>query len=169
MNPSDRLPKQFLENLKACGLRFYMSVPCKNLAGLISELEKDQEIAYLPVTREEEGIGVAAGVFLGGDLAVLLMQNSGLGNAINALASLVGYYRIPMILIVSHRGMPGENIGAQVPMGRATENLLKVLDIPFFAYDSPEDLSQLSSHVSYARVTEKPVTLLVSPRFWRVS
>jgi sulfopyruvate decarboxylase subunit alpha len=143
-----------------------MSVPCKNLAGLISQLEMDEEVTYVPVTREEEGVGIAAGAFLGGDLAVLLLQNSGLGNAINALASLMGYYRIPVILLISHRGMPGERIGAQVPMGRATESLLKVLDIPFFTYDSAEDLSQLRSHVSYARVAEKPVALLVSPGFW---
>ena len=76
------------------------------------------------------------------------------------------YYRIPMILLISHRGGPGETIGAQVPMGKATEDLLRALDIPFFTYHKRDDLSQLKDHVSYAKTTERPVALLVSPQFW---
>jgi sulfopyruvate decarboxylase subunit alpha len=129
-------------------------------------MEKDNEIVYFPVTREEEGIGIAAGAFMGGQMAVLLMQNSGLGNSINVLASLMKYYRIPMILVVSQRGGPEEKIGAQVPMGKATEGLLRTLDIPFFAYHNREDLSQLRNHIACAKTTERPVALLVSPQFW---
>lgn len=154
------------ETLKQCGLRFFMSVPCKHLAKLIGRLERDQEVKHLPLTREEEGIGIAAGAFLGGNMGVLLMQNSGLGNAANALASLVGHYNIPMILVVSHRGLPGETIGAQIPMGKMTEPLLRTLDIPFFRYESFEDLAHTKDHISQARLTEKPVCLLISPSFW---
>jgi len=160
------ISEQMYRALKGCGLNYFLSVPCKNLAGIISCLEKDNEIVYFPVTREEEAIGIAAGAFLGGQIAVLLMQNSGLGNSINALASLMGYYRMPIILLISQRGGPGENIGAQVPMGRATERLLKTIDIPFFKYNSREDLGQLKDHISYAKVAEKSVALLVSPQFW---
>ncbi|MBW1743686.1 MAG: sulfopyruvate decarboxylase subunit alpha, partial [Deltaproteobacteria bacterium] len=77
------------QTLKQCGLRFFMSLPCQHLAGLISCLESDDQIIHVPVTREEEGIGIAAGAFLGGQMGVLLMQNSGLGNSINTLASLM--------------------------------------------------------------------------------
>lgn len=143
-----------------------MSVPCKELAQLISRVETDEGIIHVPVTREEEGIGIAAGVFLAGKMAVLLMQNSGLGNAVNALASLMAYYKIPMILVVSQRGLPGEPIGAQVPMGKITERLLTTLDIPFFRYESVEDLAQMKDHISHAQAEEKPVCLLVSPKFW---
>lgn len=154
------------EALKKCGLSFFMSVPCKHLAKLISRLERDQEVKHLPVTREEEGIGIAAGAFLTGKMGVLLMQNSGLGNAVNALASLMAYYKIPMILVVSHRGLPGETIGAQVPMGKITERLLRTLDIPFFRYESLEDLAHMKDHISHAQAEEKPVCLLISPKFW---
>ncbi|MGD8449351.1 MAG: sulfopyruvate decarboxylase subunit alpha [Desulfobacterales bacterium] len=160
------MSEQMFQALKNCGLRCFLSVPCKNLAGIISYVEKDNEIIYFPVTREEEGIGIAAGAFLGGQTAVLLMQNSGLGNSINALSSLMGYYRMPMILLISQRGGPGEKIGAQVPMGRATEDLLKSIHIPFFRYQHREDLSLLNDHVSFAKVAETPVALLVSPQFW---
>ncbi len=160
------LSKKMCQGLKDSGLDFFLSVPCKNLAGIISCLEEDKEVMYFPITREEEGIGIAAGAALGGRMVALIIQNSGLGNSINALASLMQYYRMPMILLVSHRGGPGETIGAQVPMGRATKELLDVLDIPYFEYNRMKDLSQLKDHVFYARVTECPVALLVSPQFW---
>ncbi|MBW2260018.1 MAG: hypothetical protein JRF18_06145 [Deltaproteobacteria bacterium] len=94
------------------------------------------------------------------------MQNSGLGNSINTLASLMGYFRIPMVLLVSQRGLGGETIGAQVPMGSVTEQLLKVLDVPCFIYRRREDLVHLKDHVLHAKSQEKPVALLVHREFW---
>ena len=154
------------EALKGCGLQFFMALPCKHLAEIIACLEKDNEIVYVPITREEEGIGIAAGAFLGDKIGVLLMQNSGLGNCINALASLTGFYRIPLILLVSQRGMPGEKISAQVPMGTATEDLLKAVGIPFYRYETREDLLHISDHVSHAQIAETTVALLINPQFW---
>ena len=155
--------------LKNSGIRFFISLPCKHLASLIKYLENDKDISYIPVTREEEGVGIAAGSYLGGQMAVMLMQNSGLGNSINALSSLMNYYQIPMILLISHRGTAGEKISAQVPMGRSTEGLLTTLDIPFFKYETKQDIINLKDHISYAFVCEKPIALLVSPQFWSSS
>jgi sulfopyruvate decarboxylase subunit alpha len=162
----ESISKEMFTALKEASLTFFMGVPCKYLADLISHLEQDRDVVYVPVTREEEGIGIAAGGFLAGKLGVLLMQNSGLGNSINTLASLMLFFRIPVVLLVSQRGLSGETIDAQIPMGRATEQLLKNLDIPFFTYSRREDLVHLKDHVFYARSKEKPVALLVHPEFW---
>ena len=56
---------QLVATLKATGVDFFVSVPCKLLAGQIRLLEQDTEICYLPVTREEEGFGLCAGTGLG--------------------------------------------------------------------------------------------------------
>ena len=62
----------------------------------------------------------------GGQNTALLMQNSGLGNSVNALASLDFLYGIPLLMIISHRGCEGELIVGQMPMGRLDASLLKL-------------------------------------------
>ena len=71
--------------LKDAGVDFVVSVPCVNLTKILNMLDSDEDIVHIPVTREEEGIGLCAGAYLGGAKPAILMQNSGLGNSINAL------------------------------------------------------------------------------------
>ena len=146
--------------LRACGIDFFVSVPCKLLAGLIERLEGDPEIVYTRVTREEEGVGVMSGAALAGRRPAMLMQNSGLGNCINAICSLVGYYSLPMVFVVSHRGTEGESIDAQRPMGRATAGLLEVAQVPCVRLASPEDLALVGEAVASAFREERPLALL---------
>src|SRR5512137_2840033 len=119
--------------LRRAGIDFAASVPCVNLQELLAMLDADTEMIHLPVTREEEGVGICAGAWLGGRRPALLMQNSGLGNSINALASLDFLYKIPLTMIISHRGGEGEPIVGQVPMGRLTAPLLDLMRIPRFS------------------------------------
>jgi sulfopyruvate decarboxylase subunit alpha len=70
------------------GIDFVVSVPCVNLGKLMEMVECDPDIIHVPVTREEEGFGIAAGAYMGGKKPAILMQNSGLGNSVNVLASL---------------------------------------------------------------------------------
>ena len=84
------------------GIDFVCSVPCVMLSGVLKQLQGNS-MCNIPVTREEEGVGIAAGAALGGKRPVLLMQNSGLGNAMNALLSLTKLYRLPLSLVISHR------------------------------------------------------------------
>ena len=70
-----------------------------------------------------------SGAYLAGKRGALLMQNSGLGNCINTLASLNIAAQIPVVLVISHRGDLGEFNPAQVPMGQAAEQILEALDV----------------------------------------
>ena len=90
------------DGLKDAEIDFIVSVPCVNLSKLLNMIDDDQEITHIPVTREEEGIGICAGAYLGGKRTAILMQNSGLGNSINALKSLMELYEFPLLMIMSH-------------------------------------------------------------------
>ena len=61
--------------LKDIGIDFIVSVPCVNLSKLLNMIDEDDEIIHIPVTREEEGIGICAGAYLGGKKPAFLMQN----------------------------------------------------------------------------------------------
>ncbi len=159
------LGKELVEALKKGGVDFFMSVPCKLLSGVIASLELDDSITYIPVTREEEAMGIAAGAYLGGRMACLVMQDSGLGNSINALASLIQHFRIPFVLLISYRGTPGEKVGTQVPMAMITEDLLKLLRIPRLHCHRPGDELEIPDMVEHARVAQSAVAILIDFHF----
>ena len=115
-----KMSKKIITSLKKGGVNFYLSVPCKLLANMIEILEKDDEVYYSAVPREEEGMGIWAGAYLGDKLPCIMMQNTGIGNSINAIVSLIQLYQIPLIFLVSYRGTPGEPVGAQGAMTKET-------------------------------------------------
>lgn len=99
------------------------------------------------LTREEECVGYAAGQRIAGGRPVVLMQSSGLGNAINALGSLAVPYRLGIPLVVSMRGTLGEANPSQIPMGRATVPLLRALGIQTFSLRSAAAVRQVTDGV----------------------
>ena len=82
----------------------------------------------VPLTTEEEGIGLVAGAWLGGEKSVLLMQSSGVGNLVNVLG-MVQVCRFPLVMIVTMRGEQGEFNPWQVPMGEATAAVLEGMGV----------------------------------------
>lgn len=163
MDSSDAIYK----GLKDVGINFIVSVPCVNLSKLLNLVEDDPEIQHVPVTREEEGIGICAGAYMGGAKTAILMQNSGLGNCINALKSLTELYEFPLLMIMSHRGTEGEGICGQVPMGKSTAKILEAME---FSYYKPETKEEAYENVknSWEQSQEegKPVSILLEIKYW---
>ena len=133
------IDERIVRLIRGAGADFACSVPDAMLAGILEVIE-ESGIDHVPVTREEEGIGICAGASLGGRKPVLLMQNSGLGNSINGLASLTLLYQMPLLLLMAHRGTKGEKIAAQMPMGKAAPRLLNILGIRCTAITKPSQL-----------------------------
>lgn len=153
--------------LKDVGIDFIVSVPCVNLSKLLDMIDEDEEIIHIPVTREEEGIGICAGAVLGGKNPAILMQNSGLGNSINALKSLMELYEFPLLMIMSHRGTAGETICGQVPMGESTPRILEAMDFRFFKPGNPEAAYEdILSSWDLSTKDGKPVSILLEISYW---
>ena len=155
------------DGLKDSGIDFIVSVPCVNLSKLLNMIDEDSEIIHIPVTREEEGIGICAGAFLGGKKPAILMQNSGLGNSINALKSLMELYEFPLLMIMSHRGTEGENICGQVPMGQSTPRILEGMDFKFFKPGNPEGAYEdIIEAWDLSTEEGRPVSVLLEIKYW---
>jgi sulfopyruvate decarboxylase subunit alpha len=122
--------------LVTAGVSAVAYVPDARLRGVVAAL--DQSIAVRTLTREEECIGFACGYSAAGGRPAVLMQCSGLGNALNALGSFAIPYAIGIPLVLSMRGTLGEENPAQVPMGRATAGLLAALGIQSYPVTTPE-------------------------------
>ena len=152
---------------KDIGIDFVVSVPCVNLSKILEMLDEDDEIIHIPVTREEEGVGICAGAYLGGKKPALLMQNSGLGNSINALKSLIQLYEFPLLMIMSHRGTEGESICGQVPMGESTPRILEAMDFRFFKPTNPESAYEdIIESWDLSVEDGKPVSVLLEIKYW---
>jgi sulfopyruvate decarboxylase alpha subunit len=124
--------------LKRAAIRQVGYVPDAGHARLIELCRDDPEIRAVPLTTEEEGIGLAAGAWLGGERAALLMQSSGVGNCVNML-SLSKNCRFPMLLLVTMRGEWAEFNPWQVPMGTKTQAALELMDVLVYRAERPED------------------------------
>ena len=155
-----KISNQIISNLKAGGANFFLSVPCKLLANMITILEKDKDIYYSAIPREEEGMGICAGAYLGNKLPCIMMQNTGIGNSVNAIVSLLQLYQMPVVFLISYRGTPGEPVGAQGGMARVTEDILNTLRIPMLHCNTKEDLDKISTFTNHAKVIESPVAVL---------
>lgn len=157
-----------VDALARSGMNLACSVPCSLLAGVLKEISIRSDIIYVPVTREEEGVGVCAGAFLGGGKPVLLMQNSGLGNSLNALLSLTSFYKIGLLILIGFRGRSGEErINAQVPMGEATPRLLSLIHAEFSVIESVKETSRIRELASQAFEESKVTAALLPPPFWK--
>ncbi len=155
------------KGLKDAGINFIVSVPCVNLSKLLNLVEKDFEITHVPVTREEEGLGICAGAYMGGAKTAILMQNSGLGNCINALKSLFELYEFPLIMIMSHRGTEGENICGQVPMGKSTTKILESMEFKYYKPKNKEEAyKNVKNSWKESEKEGKPVSILLEIKYW---
>ena len=155
-----KISKQIISNLKKGGANFFLSVPCKLLANMITILEQDKEIYYSSIPREEEGMGICAGAYLGNKLPCIMMQNTGIGNSVNSIVSLLKLYQMPIIFLISYRGTPGESVGAQGGMATITEEILNTLRIPILYCEEESHLSKISTFTSHSKIIESPVAIL---------
>ena len=128
--------------LAAAGVRVVGYVPDAGHKRLIELCHADQKIRAVPLTTEEEGVGLAAGAWLGGERSVILMQSSGVGNIVNVLG-MVKVCRFPLVMVVTMRGEAGEFNPWQVPMGEGTASVLETMGVSARRADRVEEITPL--------------------------
>jgi len=121
-------PLEIHRVLSAAKLRQIGYVPDAGHKRLIELCHADGAMRTVPLTTEEEGIGLAVGAWLGGERCALLMQSSGVGNIINALGT-IKECRVPLPMLITMRGEYGEFNPWQVPMGQATPAVLEAMGV----------------------------------------
>ena len=111
----------FLGAMADRGIRYFTGVPCSMLRSMYDAIDRRPDLRYITASSEGDALAIASGLWLGGNMAAVLCQNSGLGNMVNPLASLTSPFRIPVLLIVTLRGLPGTHDEPQhTVMGRIT-------------------------------------------------
>ena len=163
MSLDDKIYNCLLDNK----IEFITTVPCKQLAGIIKKIENSDQIIHVPSNKEDEGMGLCAGAYMGGKKSAIIMQNTALGVTINALVTLIQFYHIPLPMIISYRGEIGEPVACQVEMALHTKALLNQLLIPTYHFSEPNDVNNLDGILKHTFMCKKPVAILTDAQFWK--
>jgi sulfopyruvate decarboxylase subunit alpha len=158
--------KKIVDDFVANDVSFVTTVPCKQLAETIEEFDARDEVFHIPSNKEDEGMGLCAGAFMGGKRPAIIMQNTALGVTLNTLATLTQYYRMPLPMLISYRGELGEPVACQVEMALHTKALLAQMNIPAFHFHRREDVEELDAILKYTFMCNKPVAILTDATFW---
>ena len=157
-------PAELYRVLKQARIEQVCYVPDAGHARLIHLFAEDSGVRSVPLTTEEEGVALAAGAWLGGQRAVLLLQSSGVGNCINML-SLSAIARFPLLMLVTMRGEWSEFNPWQVPMSRATQPSLEAIGMRVYRVDSDDEVEQtVAAAVEFAFDGDQQVAVLFSQR-----
>jgi sulfopyruvate decarboxylase alpha subunit len=128
--------------LKEGGVVQVAYVPDAGHAHLIRRVQADPQIRDIVLTTEEEGVALAAGAWLGGQRAVLLMQSSGVGNCVN-MFSLLRSCRFPFVALVTMRGEYAEFNPWQQPMGRVSKQAMELMGIAVHRVSEPGAVAEV--------------------------
>lgn len=156
------------ETILACfrdaGVRLVSYVPDKVLIPLIDGVQRDPDFVAVPATREEEAIGIVGGGFMGGLRGTVMMQTSGFGNSINALASLAVPYQLPVLMVISERGVLGEFNPVQTLIARTLRPTLDALGIYHVTLAREDEVEFLATRtMAQCFRTQAPAALILSP------
>ncbi len=151
------------DTLKANDVRLISALPETWLVHLIRLAEDDPETILVRLAKEEEAVGISAGAHLAGMRSAMLMQNHGFLAAINGIVSLAQLYRIPLLMLISHRGEFGERDPWQTEGGVTTVPVLEALRIPHERLDDPARVPrQIEKGLTLAESASRPVAMMLS-------
>ena len=151
-----------VDQLKTYDVVFRVTCPTPSWNKSCASPDRTRFSIFSPWRVKKKG-GVVAGQHVGGQRGAVLMPTSGVGNAINALASLAIPYHVPMPLFIGWRGDLGEFNATQVLMGQALRPILEALRIPYFVLTHPEDVpTLLDGGLKLTYAMEQPVAFLLS-------
>lgn len=161
-------PHEFVEHLQSNAVEFFTGVPdslLKDLCGCLEQLPRADQ--HIVAANEGGAIALALGYHLATrKVPLVYLQNSGLGNVINPLLSLVDeeVYSIPMLLVIGWRGEPDVHDEPQhKKQGRVMLAMLEAMEIPYSVLGPEVDHAEtiLADALAYVRKASAPFALVI--------
>ena len=155
-----------VQGLEAVGIQFFIPVPDSFGAPVIAHFEANDQVRSFPVAREDEGIGIAAGLAMTGKKGVLFYQDTGLGNSIGALTTYAAAYHAPILLLAIRRGGFGEFNAANFLFSEKAIDMVDTMRIKAFTLDYKVPHEQWPNAIKqaydYAHMTHRPIIVFLN-------
>ncbi len=159
--------QEVIDIMKSCGIDTVLTLPCDKIKGLLALIPSN--FKEIPLTREENGVGIAAGLYMAGKKPALLIQSTGIGNSLNSLSSLNRTYDIPLPILASWRGYYKEASAAQTAFGKCLPAILESSGIPCAEIGATSELDIIKKSIIASFRSNTPFAILLSPRLWEIS
>jgi sulfopyruvate decarboxylase TPP-binding subunit len=156
-----------IQQLKASGIEFVISVPDITTAeGLLAPLEHTASPRLIRVCKEDEGVGICAGFAHTGKRALLLIQQTGMLDSINAIRGVAVEYSLPVCMMVGLlQKEPGVPPRQSKSYGvRIVEPILDAMGIAYHEIEGEADVAKIKPAIDDAYTQSKPVVLLIGRR-----
>ncbi|MBI3967466.1 MAG: thiamine pyrophosphate-binding protein [Chloroflexi bacterium] len=155
---------EIIRGIEEIGPEFIIEIPSSTLKEILNHFEQHEGVHTFPVTREEEGIGIAAGLALADAKVVMVIQDNGIGNMLTALTTFPQAYHIPLLAIVSVRGGLNEYNSMIHTFCEYVPDILKASNVRYFTLDERVPIERWRPTIveayQYCQVTHRPVLVL---------
>ncbi|MDO9181389.1 MAG: phosphonopyruvate decarboxylase [Bacteriovorax sp.] len=156
---------KFLTPARELGFNFFTGTPCSYLKPFINYVIDTDGFDFIDSVNEGEAVAIAAGATIAGKRAVVMFQNSGLGNAVNPLTSLTYTFNLPIMVITTLRGEPGgaHDEPQHELMGQITIEMLETMRLKwaFFPREDSEVTDALKLADEYMKKTNQPFVFIM--------
>ncbi len=160
------ISKKTVDDLIANEVSCVTTVPCKQLAGVMDEVDAHDDIFHIPYNKEDDGMGLCAFAFMGGKRPAIIMQNTAIGVTTNTLATLKQFYRMPAPMLISYRSELRGPVACQVEIVVHTKALLAQLNIPTYHFRWQKDIEEFDNILQSTFMANKPIAILTDANFW---
>ena len=159
--------RSIIAAIRASGLEFVISLPdITTSEGLLRPLSQQQGPRHLKVCKEDEGIGICAGLSYCNRRALMLMQNTGLFDSLNAVRALGGEYSLPICMMVGLLSKEPERAprDSSIYSVRIVEPVLDAMEIDHTLIETEADVAKIKPSIDRAYDASRPVVLLIGRR-----
>ena len=151
-----------VESLKEAGIDFVATLPELNLQPILQTVQDDPDLIHVPVCREEEGLGICAGAYLGGKRPAMVLMNTGFLLSCNILTTMHYHMQIPVLMLIGYSGGMGEPYPAHGSLAKTTEPVLRALDISYTLVGRVEEMKDAIKYAQIqARSSRQPAAILM--------
>jgi len=159
---ASEIGKRIADELASCDVKLVASLPDNWLMELINTVARDDRFVHVPVNREESAIGLCSGAYMGAMGSAALMGASGFMTVIYALTKINYTYQIPLFLMATLRGAPGDHHKHHVSNGLYLLPVLDAIDMPYTIIEKPEEISSISRCYHHTRTVSRPMVVLLT-------
>jgi sulfopyruvate decarboxylase subunit alpha len=156
-----------LRAVKAAGIEYVLSVPDLHTAkGLLAPIASDKDFKLVRVCKEDETLGIAAGLLYGDKRSLILIQYTGFLYAMNAIRAIACEQNLPMVMMI---GLLSKEVGVPPQESkrfglRIVEPILDVMGIERHYIDLDDDVAAISPAIERAYAQSRPVAFLIGRR-----
>ncbi len=162
MGKQQEVAAAIIEQIADCGVELVASLPDNWLADVIRGIEADERFRHVPVNREESAIGLCSGAFFGGKGSLALMGASGLMTLVYAITKINYTYEVPVCILITLRGAPGDHHKHHVSNGLYLLPVLEAMSLTYMIIDSGDRIPDIKRAYDHSRTISRPVVAILT-------